>query len=50
MAEKINMKPLADYYEGAPLSCRHTFVLNYSGVRDEKLEAAVAAISRVLLN
>ena len=49
MAEKIHMKPLADYYEGEPLSCPHTFVLNYSGVPAEKLEAAVAAISRVVM-
>ncbi len=49
MAAQIHMKPLADYYEGEPLSCRHTFVLNYSGVSDAKLEEAVAGISRVLL-
>ncbi len=50
MAEKIYMKPLVDYYEGAPLHCRHTFILNYSGVCDEKLEEAVASISRVLMH
>ena len=47
--QKIHMKPLAEYYEGKPMHCRHTFVLNYSGVRDEKLEEAVAAMGRVLL-
>ncbi len=40
-AEGIRMRPLEAYYEGDCKPGAHIFVLNYSGVPDERLEEAV---------
>lgn len=44
----IRLHALSEYYEGEPAECRHTFVLNYSGVRDNVLAEAVRRFSHCL--
>lgn len=44
----IRLHALSEYYEGEPAECRHTFVMNYSGVRDDVLAEAVRRFSACL--
>ena len=48
--QKINLPLLADfYYQNVPEESLFTFIINYSGIKKERIKEAVARLEKALL-